>query len=541
MDRTVFLDQSEVTPETVQTAKRSAIQGNLFYVARLNDTMVQGDPHVKSARLQRKTGVCSTKWAIKNADDSPEAEEIGDAVREATLAPDASFTDLLQSIVESILRGEGLTETIWSSAADTTSRWRRWIAFQTVPQSRLRWNLDGRFAMAETVGQYQGIPIEELPRGKFIPCLTDLDVPNYGIRGFYPAIWSPWLDRLYGRKWRRSYTERFGTPIPVGEFETETQAEALRQALLDFGVPGFVVPKGSAMTLEGGPSGGTDNPNRQIMLDAADEIAICLVGQAQTTQIRENAGSRASAEVQNLVRGDILVADWAIISHLVRQNLFGSFVEQNFGPDYLPLTPSIVPQLEGPADLYQLSQALEILVGLGLKVPASMLYRNGIQEPSGDDKEGLLEKAEVPEAFGGPRPVPGRSGGAAATGDGEDDPAPASTPGNAAKRERQLAERKAIHAIARRQELLEADMVDLIAGKYLAEGASAAKPMLGAIKAIVEKTEKEGGTLTQIKDRVLAAYGKLPLSQLTDVLASAILEAEIRGMKESAAEREGTK
>ena len=47
---------------------------------------------------------------------------------------------------------------------------------------------------------------------------------------------------------------------------------------------------------------------------------------------------------------------------------------------------------------------------------------------------------------------------------------------------------------------------------------------------IVEETERQGGNIELVKQRVLAAYGKLPLSQLTDVLASAMFEAEFRGM-----------
>jgi phage gp29-like protein len=551
MDRTVYLDQSEVTPELVANAKLSARQGNLVMIARLNDTMVCGDPCVKGSRLQRKVGVSSVKWTVKDADDSPEAQEIGDAVREACQAPDASMDFLIHGLVEHVLRGAGLTEVIWSSAADTSSKFRRWTAFQHVPQARLRWNLDGRFAMAETVGQFQGIPIDELPRGKFIPFTIDEEIPNYGLRGYYPAIWSPYLDRLYGRKWRRTYTERFGSPIPSAEFETETQADGLRKALLDFGVPGFVVPRGTNFKLEGGPTGGKDDPQRQIMLDAADEINICLVGQAQTANIREGAGSKASASVQNLVRGDILMADWSLIGFLISQNLFGSFVEQNFGPDNLPLTPRLIPDFEEKGDLFMLSQALKILVGLGLKVPAAMLYQKGIQEPSGDEDEELLnEPAPPPAPFGGlpfgggppgaagqegPGKKPGGPEKPASSQDGGDptgeDPEPVTTAQNAARMMR-MARR-----IAQRQDVLEGDLVDIIAGKYLVEGANAARPLLGDLKAIVEDVVAKGGSLKDVKDRVLGAYGKLPIAQLTDLLASATLEAEMRGLLESADER----
>lgn len=528
-DRTAYLDQTQISPETIQAARTAAVYGNLFQVARINDLMISTDPFIKGARLQRKSGVSSVKWGIKAANDTPEAEEIADAVREACDAPDASFVQLIHAIVEGILRGVGLIEVIWSPAGDETfGKYRRWIGFEPIPQARLRWNLDGEFAFADTITAFQGMPVSGMPRGKFIPITTETDVPAYGLRGYYPAIWSPWLDRVYGRKWRRTSTERFGAPIPIAKFGNEAQATKMKEALENWGANGsFIIPKESEFDLKYGPTSGQNDPQRLFMLDAADEISVCFVGQQQTMQIRAGAGSKASAGVQNLVRLDILIADWAIIMHLVRMHLFASFVEQNFGPEKISLTPKLVPDLEEAIDVLKVAQASQILVNLGLEIPKSYFYDMGFREPDSDDEilYGTAPKdpnAPPPQAFGLPGGPPqlGPDGKPIA-------PPPEKPPldSNVVSMTDKLA-----GAAARRAQLMEADLVDVIAGKYLAAGANAAKPFLAAIKGIVEETERQGGNIELVKQRVLAAYGKLPLSQLTDVLASAMFEAEFRGM-----------
>ncbi|ORE85584.1 hypothetical protein ATO4_26447 [Aurantimonas sp. 22II-16-19i] len=119
------------------------------------------------------------------------------------------------------------------------------------------------------------------------------------------------------------------------------------------------------------------------LIDYVDkQVSKLVLGQTMTS---DNGSSKAQATVHNDVRLDIQAADGKQLGQTITRDLVVPFVAMNFGPQQL--YPRATYQVAAPEDLGGLTNAVSVLVPLGLKVSQrEMRERVGLSEPEKDEE-----------------------------------------------------------------------------------------------------------------------------------------------------------
>lgn len=328
-----------ITLAAVGTALDQAAMGNLAAIADLYDLVPAKDPDFFGARRQLVTGILATEWRLKPGSDDPQAAEIAKRLEADLRRPRARFDGALETLIDGTLRGTGAVETVWNARSE---RHRRPERFVPVAQQRHRVRYeDGAFCVAESRHAYAGVPVAEFPKGKFLALYPDLPM-DPSLWGTYRALLDTWLGRKNVDGWWLIGIERYGLPIMTGEYSDDDGRKSLAEASANFGAAGtFFAAKGTTLSTH---DTHREFPHPDYLEHSSRRIAIAIHGQTQTTDIQPGSGSKASAAVHMLVRKDVLVAVWRLISDVLERDLFEPWVEMNYGAG-APV-PELMPNLD---------------------------------------------------------------------------------------------------------------------------------------------------------------------------------------------------
>lgn len=330
---------SAITLAAVGTALDQAAMGNLAAIADLYDLVPAKDPDFFGARRQLVTGILATEWRLKPGSNDPQAAEIAKRLEADLRRPRARFDGALETLIDGTLRGTGAVETVWNARSE---RHRRPERFVPVAQQRHRVRYeDGAFCVAESRHAYAGVPVAEFPKGKFLALYPDLPM-DPSLWGTYRALLDTWLGRKNVDGWWLIGIERYGLPIMTGEYSDDDGRKSLAEASANFGAAGtFFAAKGTTLSTH---DTHREFPHPDYLEHSSRRIAIAIHGQTQTTDIQPGSGSKASAAVHMLVRKDVLVAVWRLISDVLERDLFEPWVEMNYGAG-APV-PELMPNLD---------------------------------------------------------------------------------------------------------------------------------------------------------------------------------------------------
>lgn len=385
------------TAASIQSALTSAANGDLRNIAAVYDLMPATDSHIRGVRRQLLAGVTSLPAEVVPVDDSPEAQKAADLCRGSVDRPDAGMRDAITGIVEGDLRGAALVEIIWNEAGSVP---RRWVGFRLVPQQRLRYDRDtGALRVAVDPNDPVGQPITDFP-DKFLVVSVDRDVPDFSLRGVYRSILAEWFGRLLVSQWETQSIERFGMPVPVGKYAREDDRAVLESAFASFGSAGsLVVSDGTSVEFVSTSVPTSGSLIHETFLEkSAQRISVAMLGSQQTATVGTDQGSKASAQVHQLVRRDVLFGLWQLISETIRRDLFVPLVRLNLGDAYVRYTPQYVPQFDDAVDMAATAGALlTITRDLGLSV-GEAYARELLSVPAPADGEAVLEPAPVAAA-----------------------------------------------------------------------------------------------------------------------------------------------
>lgn len=392
---------ANVTATRITAALDSAANGDLRSLGGIYDLVPATDSHIRGVRRQLIAGVTSVPGEIVPVDDSPEAQAAADLCRAAVDRPDAAMRDAITGIIEGDLRGASLTEILWNEPG---SEQRRWIGFRVVPQQRLRYDLDtGQLQVALDPVDAKGVPLSQLP-GKFLTTIVDRDVPDFSLRGVYRSILAEWFGRLSVGGWELQCIERFGMPIPVGKYGREEDRVVLEGAFASFGSAGsLVVSEGTTVEMQATSVPTTGALVHETYLEkSAQRISVAMLGSQQTATVGTDQGSKASAQVHQLVRRDVLYGVWQLVSEVIRRDLLVPFVRMNLGEAAVKYTPQYVPQWDDPVDMAATAGALlTISRDLGLEV-GKAFARESLSIPAPEEGEEILAPAPVAAPMGNP-------------------------------------------------------------------------------------------------------------------------------------------
>lgn len=365
----------------------------------LAEIMEERDPHYFGVVQTRRRQVAQLGVTIEPASDA--ASDVADADLVRRYFAREELEDELYDLLDAISKGWAIAEIIWDVSA---SQWMPARLVHRLPQW-FDWDADSgtRLQLRDEGGW------SDLPPWKFVvhapQAKSGLPIRSGLAR---VAAWTWLFKNLAVKDWAR-FCEAYGHPIRVGRFPASASADdratlyrAVQQIAADAAA---ILPEGMTIDFVGDVQArGRSEIFGDLIAYLDAQISVAVLGQTLTTQGSDGgSGSYALGQVHDRVRRDIERSDARQLAATLRRDLVIPMVSLNHGPR--DAWPRVLIERKDPADVALVSQALERLVPLGLRVRAddarSML---GLEAP-GDDDDVLAPPDAGPPAMARLRPT----------------------------------------------------------------------------------------------------------------------------------------
>lgn len=286
---------------------------------------LKNDPHVWSCIQSRKSGVLSLEYEIL-PNDSP--SHVFEAVKELIARLD--IYQIESDVLEAPFFGYQPIEIIWEAnrnlivPKNLKARPQEWFAF----------DVDGNLIFK---GKHFG-EVEAIPEYKVINVQYEASAMNpYGHSLLSKCYW-PVTFKNGGLRFWVNFTERYGMPILIGQYQRGATNEEIRELAeqLENIYEDAILVSPMDVKLE------LHEPNRATSVDlylelikfANNEISKAILSQTLTTELQ--GGSYAASQTHFQIRKEIVVADARLVQKAMNQ-LIRYFVELNFGNLPLPI------------------------------------------------------------------------------------------------------------------------------------------------------------------------------------------------------------
>lgn len=369
-----------LTPDRLSAIIRAADQGDLTALLTLAEEMEEREPHYGSVLRTRKLAVAGLErqlsWA-EGDEDHPQADEIHKACAKLIKSP--AFEALIWNGLDAIAKPYVAIETRWDPSAvawtpaEYLHRDQRWFQFDRETGRELR--------LKET-GEPDGLPLDPW---KFTVLFSSLKSGLPARGGLVRLVAFSFVCKLYGVKDWMAYAEIFGIPTRIGKYGAGARpedVEVLKRAVFNLGSDSAaVIP--DIMKIEFpslGASGGAEIFKTLVeWIDA--QVSKAVLGQTGTTDMSGGGLGSNQAGVHDEVRTDLKKADAKWLGAGLTAGPLTWYVRFNYGPT-APV-PNLDLVVEEPEDIKALSEALGILVPLGLDVGQAEVRRKlKVQEPA---------------------------------------------------------------------------------------------------------------------------------------------------------------
>ncbi|BCS94606.1 hypothetical protein DSLASN_02380 [Desulfoluna limicola] len=367
---------NNLTPARLATILASAAEGNAWDYLTLAEEMEEREPHYASVLGTRKRAVSGIEPTVEAASESDEDQKIAAAVRELTRKPE--FGEAVDDLLDGLGKGYSAVEIVWDKGAswNPTYRWRDPRFFEIDRE-------DGRTLRLMDEGLVNGSP---LPPYRFIvhnPRIKS-GIPIRG--GLARLAAASYMCKSYTLKDWMAFAEIFGMPLRLGRYNsnaTQKDIETLIKAVANIGSDAAaVLPDTMRIDFQEAAKGAGGH---ELFLKLAEwldrQISKAVLG--QTASSEGTPGKLGNDDAQDEVRKDIIKADAKALANTLNRDLVKPFVDINFGRR--EAYPRIMLSVHEPEDIEALTNALEKLVPLNLKVPAAWARdKLGIPDPEPD-------------------------------------------------------------------------------------------------------------------------------------------------------------
>ena len=449
---------------------------------------LRSDAAVGGAIRRRKSGVVMMEWRVERDKASARTAKLVESVLSAL-----DMRRVLREILDAPLFGWQTMEVIWTPPqtggpvvpVDVLAKPLTWFHFD--PSSQLRFRSKEQPLFGELV-----------PARKFLVPAQDATYANpYGFADLSMVFW-PTVFKRGGLKFWVTFTEKFGMPWLVGKTPrgtpTSEQDKLLDQleAMVQDAVA--VIPDDASIdTLKADGKTGSADLYERLLMFCRSEIAIALLGQNQTT---EKDSTHASATAGAGVSDDLRDADARLCEAALNQ-LARWIVDLNEG-EGAP-APKVELYEQEEVDKAQ-AERDEILTKAGARLTKAYFMRTYDLEEADIDDTPVAPVAPTGGLQPGANPAqPGVKGAA---------PTPAQALAFA-------------ESVSRGAEPVAAQTDALAQAGNQAVGAMVAK-----IQALVD----QAGSMPDLQQAMLDAYGNLGADELAKVMAAAFALAELQGM-----------
>jgi phage gp29-like protein len=522
--RSIFSTHPEhgLTPRRLSQLLLECEQGIPIAYLDLAEEMEEKDLHYLGVLGTRKRAVAQLEITVEAADDSARAEQDADLIR-GWLKRDMLQMELFD-ILDAVGKGFSATEIMWDLSA------RQWMPM-ALKRRDPRWfqfdRYDGETLLLRDVG-----PPLPLPAYKFIdhrhPAKSGLPIRG----GLARAVAWAFLFKNFTLKDWVAFAEVFGMPLRIGKHdvgESEANIRRLARAVGDLGSDAAAVISKSMEIefLDGkGQGAGADGSLYKNLAEYLDQqISKVVLGQTATTDAI--AGGHAVGKTHNEVRRDIMAADAIMLQATLNRDLVRPMVDLNNGPPPAGEYPRIRIGLPEAVDIKMVSDALDVLVPMGLKVPTKWI-RDKLGAPEPDDGEEVLTTPTAAPADGpggGATPPPED---AVDRGEGQQavtDPAEAAST-RLSRFSRLLTAASEAVASAASAGPGPRDAIDAAIDAALSDWEPLATPLIKPLEDLVAGC----ASLEEIRDALAGAIDGMDVDQVAQLLAQAGFTARIAGV-----------
>ncbi len=399
-----------LTPQQVSHIILEADTGQIARFVDLSNEARQKDGHLHSVLQTRELALKGLRWSVAPPENASAAEKKAAADIEQQLKDSENFPDLVHHLSGAgPYHGHATAETIYARVG-------RFI----VPE---RWNLihprrfvfavgDGRLLWSDSGAQHDGVDLMEVYPGKFVqyqPIINgDVRVREGLARVLiWLALFRNWslrdwlqLGEIGWKPWRIGKYSKDPT-TPAGKLDIEILKRVVRR----LGTTGSaVIPESTSLAVEwpkGTQASSTSSSHRELFDVMGAEMSKAVLGQTLTTE-QGNRGSQSLGNVQDRVRGDILVGDAIGEAAALTRCVVRPLHALNAGGSVRP--GHFIFHTEDAADLESFSKALKTFTEAGLRIPAAWV-RNQSGIPTPKEGEEVLVGAKQAEGPAASKPA----------------------------------------------------------------------------------------------------------------------------------------
>lgn len=412
---------SNLTPLALTTAMRNADVGYMTPFVDLLDEIRETDPHLHAVLCKREWTVAGADWelrpaAVYDADGEPDEARTVRTFCENALRAIPNLADRISDLMGAVYYGRSVLEVVWAESDGYVWPVNILFVHPRAVQYGTGWRahlyLDGEAGRPPPFGPWPGLPLDSVPRGKFI-----VHAPR--VRGGYackeglgrPLSWYAMFKRWVVRD-AMALAELAGRMARIGTYatgsdggvraSTEDVAELERTLKNWTSATALVHPDTTKVTLEKPVSGDTIHQPLFAMFNG--EISKAVLGETLTTDAGTR-GARSLGDVHAQQGRMIARYDANSIAETLRRYLLAPLVWLNFGPG-VPV-PRIAFSVDPAESMDSLAERLAKLVPLGLEVPQGWVRNQlGIQDPvAGNRLLGVTQAVVTPSVAGDTVPV----------------------------------------------------------------------------------------------------------------------------------------
>jgi len=389
-------------PEMMGTAMRAADEGDSLVWQTIAETLEERDLHYLGVLNTRKRTVAQLPITVSAASSDPEHEKHKEFI-EAWLR-DELVAHMLFDMLDAIGKGWSVHELTWSlnpgdnRIVDAVFRPQRWFDVSNQDGSTIMIReLNATPMPAVVQGGVEQIGFTALDPRKFVvhkhPSWSGLPMRS----GLTRAIaWASMFKAFASRDWAL-FVQAYGLPIRIGKYGAGASYEersVLKRAVFDIaGGAAAIIPESMMLEILEPKNGAGANDIHQRRCEWLDaQISKAVIGQTGTADSKQ--GAHASGAIHRMVQEDIERADARLATRTVNLQMIEPMIAMTFGPQKAYPKISIGRPDEVPMDI--VTSAMQWLGPQGLTVKAAEVR----------DRLNFTDPKEGDEVIGGRAPTP---------------------------------------------------------------------------------------------------------------------------------------
>ncbi len=501
-----------LNPVRLANILREADAGDPVRYLELAETIEERDLHYLGVLGTRRRAVTQMPVAVEAGDDSAEAETQAQMVRDWLKRDE--LTEELFDILDCIGKGYSFTEILWDTSAG------QWMPTRLEFRDPRWFRFDRRDLATPMMLNDSGQDVP-LPAFKFIFAQIRAK-SGLGLRSGLArvAAWA-WMFKAYTQRDWAIFTQTFGQPLRVGKFgpsASEADKDTLFRAVSNIaGDCAAIIPESMAIDFVETANVGASTDLYLKRVEWIDQqVSKGVLGQTATTD--SLTGGLGSGREHREVQKSIQTADGRALAAILNRDLIRPWMQLNFGP--LKVYPRIKIEEPEQEDLKAFADAIAPLIDRGLEIDQGEVRdKFSLSDP----KKGA--KLMRPQGATAPVVDPPPSVSEIKSQSGEIKRGPA-LPGTETALNAEGA------STAKNQGVSETDpLID----RLVAEAAPAVEAMLVRIEAMMEAA----GSLEELREMLLAAYPDIGVTDLSRVLAEAMMAGHAGGRATAIRDSEG--